>query len=95
MSGPAVSDHALVRFLERAGGIDVEAVRAAISSGLARAHHAARQMDSQDHLITVDGTVFVVRCGVVTTIMPEGDKGMKARALAPRGKMSADRHGRR
>lgn len=41
MSAPAgnvrVSDHALLRFIERAGGLDVESVRAALQGSLKRA----------------------------------------------------------
>lgn len=70
MSGPKISDHALVRFLERCGGMDVEGVRADMSRSLARAHNAARQMGQSDYLITIDGSTYVVRGEMVTTVMP-------------------------
>ena len=42
MSAPGITDHALLRFLERAGGLDVEGLRLTLGSSLTRAHSAAR-----------------------------------------------------
>lgn len=78
---PRVSDHALLRFLERAGGIDVEALRGAVAVGLARASEAATVMGAVDYHVVVDGLCFIVRAGVVVTIRHEGSTGGRARAL--------------
>ena len=69
-----VSDHALVRFLERAGGFRPEPLRAAIAESLARAHHAARRMGQTRFKIVADGLAYVVVDGVVVTITDEGGR---------------------
>ena len=61
MSGPIVTDHALVRFLERAAGLDVDGLRDTISSSLARSHQAARSLGSENHIVKADGLLYVVR----------------------------------
>jgi len=81
MSRPRISDHALVRFLERAGGLDIEALRASLADSLARAHDAANDIGGGDYLISADGLAYVVRSGTVTTVLPEGSPGAQARAL--------------
>ena len=67
---PAVrlSDHALVRFLARAGGFEVETLRGAIEDSLSRAMTAAGKIDASDFTIRVDGLRYVVSNGVVVTI---------------------------
>jgi hypothetical protein len=82
VSGPRISDHALVRFLERAGGMDVEGVRAALSTSLAGAHAAANRVGGGDHLIVASGMTYVVRGGVVTTCVPRGPAAADAHLLA-------------
>ena len=82
--GPRVSDHALLRFLQRAG-MDVEAVRASLSEQLATAHGALAKMGGGQALIVIDGLTYVVRDGVVTTVLPTSDPADSACAL---------RHGR-
>lgn len=81
MSGPIISDHALIRFLERCGGMDVEAVRAGLSQSLERAHNAARQMGQKDYLITIDGSTYVVRGDLVTTVLPARSPQQQFNAL--------------
>lgn len=81
--GPDVSDHALVRFLSRSG-IDVEQVRAAMAASLSAAHEAAVAMGGADHFITVDGLSFVVRGGVVVTVLLPEDIHHHAASLKPR-----------
>lgn len=76
-----VTDHALVRFLERAGGIDVEGVRAQLEAGLARSHDAARSVSESDYLIKVDGFVLVVRGENVTTVLDADEAPGRARQL--------------
>ena len=82
MAGLHVTDHAMLRFLERGGGIDVEALRSAIEMSLKRAHHAARAVSDSDYLVRVDGMTFVVRGENVTTVMNEGSPGQRAATLS-------------
>lgn len=70
--GPRLTDHALIRLLERSG-LDVEAVRSAVEQALARAHATAEALGGPDHLITIEGLTFVVRGGDVVTVLPAAD----------------------
>ena len=81
MSAPVISDHALLRFLERGAGCDVEVLRAQLSASLRRAHLAARSMGGSDHLIKIDGLTFVVRGETVTTVLPSGTASHDAHAM--------------
>lgn len=69
-----VSDHALIRFLERVGGMDVESVRMSMQIGLAHAAAVARTMGNADFVIKMDGNQYVVRDDVVTTVLPASRK---------------------
>ena len=84
MTTPRISDHALVRFLERAGGLDVDQLRSAIGASLARAHTAAVEIGGGDHLIVADGLTWVVRGGVVVTVAPRGSAEVDALRILPR-----------
>jgi hypothetical protein len=64
-----VSDHALVRFLNRAGGLDTEHVRLLLAASLERAAHAAEQLGLRECEIHADGLVYVVRDRTVTTVL--------------------------
>lgn len=86
MAGPLVTDHALVRFLERAGGIDVEGLRASLSQSLSRVHEAVEQTGGGNYLVSTDTLSFVVRKGHLTTILPSLDVGGRARALKDDGR---------
>lgn len=81
MPAPRVSDHALLRFLERSG-MQVEQLRATVEASLDRAGRAAAEIEASQYLIVVADMTFVVRDGTVTTVLPEGSPGMRARALA-------------
>ncbi|WPZ06597.1 hypothetical protein [Pelagerythrobacter marinus] len=85
MSAPDITDHALVRFLDRGGGCDVEELRAQIAASLTRAHSAARAVSTSDYLVTVDGLTFVVRGERVTTVLTDATIGQKAHSLARGG----------
>lgn len=82
MTAPRVSDNALLRFLDRAGGLAVEQLRAALEASLERAGTAAAELDASEYLIVVDDLTFVIRDGTVTTILPEGTSAYRARVLA-------------
>lgn len=66
-----VSDHALLRFLEKAGGIDVESLRRAMSTSIERATAMAEKLGVDEYAIVVDGFRYIVRCGTVTTVQEE------------------------
>lgn len=66
-----VSDHALLRFLERAGGLDIETLRAAMEVSLSRAIKAAKTIKARECVIRADGLSYVVRDQVVVTILQE------------------------
>lgn len=71
-----VTDHAMVRFLQRSGAADVEQLRATIAAGLERGRLAAERIGLADYVIVADGLKFVVETGVVVTVL---DPGMRAR----------------
>lgn len=64
-----VTDHALVRFLEREGFVDIETVRAAIEALLERAARTARRLGETDYAIRVDSLIYLVRDGAVVTVV--------------------------
>jgi hypothetical protein len=64
-----VSDHALVRFLERAGGLDVEGLRASLGASLSRAGAAAKAIGAGEFAVKADGLVYVIERGVVVTVL--------------------------
>ena len=83
---PHVSDHALVRFLELAGGADIEGLRAALEASLARAFESARTMGNGDFLIQVGGLTYVVRDDTVTTVMDRPSLHARHHALGRKGR---------
>lgn len=66
-----VSDHALVRFLDRAGGLDVEGLRTTIEFGLERADIAARRLRIRSYDVKADGLVYRVRAGTLVTVLSD------------------------
>lgn len=77
-----ISDHALLRFLERAGGMDVEGVRGCLIQSLARAHAAATQIGGGEYAVVADDLVYLVRGGTLITVMH--DDGLQTRVAAMR-----------
>lgn len=71
MTAIGVSDHALLRFLERGAALDVEALRLRLAESLERAHRAALSIGAGDYLIRSNGLLFVVREEVVTTVIQD------------------------
>ncbi len=76
-----VTDHAVLRWLDRTGLIDVNALRAGIEDRLARAHQAAATMGVDNYLIVADSLIYVVRDNVVTTVMNDEGRFSHARRL--------------
>ena len=82
MTVPAISNHALLRFIERADTAALDILRAALSEKLASAGAAAAEIYATDYLIVVDGLTYVVRNQVVTTVLERRSSGHDARALS-------------
>ncbi|MFV0642939.1 MAG: hypothetical protein ACK5NN_00310 [Sphingomonadaceae bacterium] len=80
--GPVLSDHALLRFIERGLGHEIEVLRAALETALNRAHGAARSIGDSDYLVKIDGLTFVVRGETVTTVLHDISPGDRANSLA-------------
>lgn len=66
MSNPPVTDHALVRYLERAKGFDMEAVRDHIAS------LCAQPMAAGANCVRAEGVKFEFESGKVITCTPNG-----------------------
>lgn len=66
----AISDHAVLRWLEHAG-LDIDGLRAAIAGSLAKAHAAAESIGGGNYLIVSGGMVYAVRNGVVVTVLDQ------------------------
>lgn len=75
-----VSDHALVRYLERVVGVNVDGLRARI---IKRANVAA--VHGAD-AVTIEGVRYCIRNGVVTTVTPPRGQRGKRRARKGRKK---------
>lgn len=69
-----VSDHALVRFLARAGNYDVEPLRRQLQTAITSAAAAALALEQRRFTVKVDGMIFVVEDGVCVTIVAKSDK---------------------
>lgn len=64
-----VTDHAVLRWMEHAYEIDIEAVRRKIRQRVERAVELASSLDGQGTVtVAVDGLRFVVKGGTVVTI---------------------------
>ncbi len=77
-----VSDHALVRWLQRTGAFDVERVRGELAASLERSLAAANTLGATRCLIVADGLTYVVRHGAVVTVIEDGGVYERARLLA-------------
>lgn len=60
---PSVPDHAVLRYLERAKGVDIDAVRRHIA-GL-----VLRGVKANGDAVVVEGVKFVLRGNVVVTVL--------------------------
>lgn len=70
-----VSDHALLRFLDRSAEIDVEQLRDALEWSLEKAHEAATAIDVRNYFIAAQDGLFLVRDGVVVTVLEDCGSG--------------------
>lgn len=59
-----ITDHALLRYLERVVGIDIDAARAAIAGAVKRSQGAP--------IVRVDGVRYVIRRGQVVAVLAPG-----------------------
>ncbi len=64
-----MTDHAILRLLERRAGFDIEALRGAVEARVARAHAAAAELGVAVYAIRLDDAVYVVRRGMITTVL--------------------------
>ncbi|MBY0306404.1 MAG: hypothetical protein K2W86_14795 [Sphingomonas sp.] len=74
-----VTDHALLRWLERAGLVDVEALRAQIEAQLERGHKAAAALGAEQYTIVAHGLVYTVNHNHVTTVLIDKGSGSWSR----------------
>jgi hypothetical protein len=71
MTDLIVSDHAMLRLIERAAAVDVESMRAAVVLRLQRACNAASAIGPAEYVISLDGLRYVVRRGTVVTVLTD------------------------
>lgn len=64
-----VTDHALVRFLDRSGAAEIEKLRHTIAHSLERARRGAERAGISDYVITADGLRYVVKDDVLVTVL--------------------------
>lgn len=70
-----VTDHALVRFLERAGGFDVQGLRTSIQASLNRAVAAADEIGTSTFTVRADGLLYIIKSGALITILEDRGTG--------------------
>lgn len=76
-----ISNHALVRWLERTGLAEIDPLKALLARSLERAARAANTLQSSHYIILADGLVYVVRGGVLVTVLTEDDPHSHVRAM--------------
>ncbi len=86
----SISDHALLRWLERTGSVDFDPIRRELAASLARSVGAANSIDAGEYLILADGLVYVVRDHTLVTVLPEDNRHARARSIAVRGGANSD-----
>lgn len=83
MSAPfSITDHALLRWLERRHGIDVEWMRDAMRAEIegAQNSNALSYVGSNEELhLVVDGLTYIFEDGRCITVLPVGGRPMKLR----------------
>lgn len=81
-----VSNHALFRWIERTGVVDVEALRTMLESALERAVLANMALGDGECIVLSGGLVYVVKEGVVVTVTTDDGRHQHARHLAKRAR---------
>jgi hypothetical protein len=76
-----VCDHALLRFIERVGGLDVEGLRRHLAESLERAVGVADKLGERELTIAADGNHYVVVKGVLVTVL---DRTMRPKRIKAR-----------
>ena len=84
--GLRVTDHALMRFLERAGDASLEPLRAQMEASLARAAAAAASIGVTDYRIVADDLTYVVRGSAVVTVLLTTSRSDRPRSLRRKGR---------
>lgn len=74
-----VSDHALVRWLERNNIVDIQQLRDALAASLGTACGAADLMNVNEYAIRRDGWKYIVRDHTLVTIFPVKDRDARRR----------------
>lgn len=64
-----VTDHALVRFLERSGAADVDAMRELIARSLERGRRQAERAGIADYAIVADGLRYIIHDNELVTVL--------------------------
>lgn len=77
-----VSDHALVRWLDRTGALDVEQLRGRLASSLQRGCDAADRLDASEFVVLADGLVYVIKSGTLVTVLDDDGRHSRRRAHA-------------
>lgn len=72
-----MTDNAMLRWLERAGLVDVEALRQEIEARLARSHAAALMIGADRYTIIAHGLVYAVKSSNVTTVLSDRGSGTR------------------
>lgn len=67
----SITDHALLRFLERAKAIDIEQLRVDLEAQLVRGAVAAEALGQGHYTIVLDGFRYVIVDGRCVTIVPK------------------------
>lgn len=71
----AVSDHAVLRWIERVHGIDIELIRQRIRSDLAKATVVSGKIGAPKYVVRLGPNRFVVKDGTVVTVLDAGMVG--------------------
>lgn len=66
-----VTDHALIRFLERSGAADIDEMRNLIARTLERGRRQAERAGIANYAIIADGLRYVVRGNELVTVLED------------------------
>jgi hypothetical protein len=64
-----VSDHALLRVLERVHGLDIDALRTTLAAELERARQAAAQIQSPNYRVVMGEFVYCIKNETLVTVL--------------------------